>query len=295
MNRFSITPGLALGFLAALAYGSNVPYARMSAQAGVLGPHIVFYRSFPALALLGGIVAVSGATLRVPRQARPSVLGLGLATSCVALCYISSVAFIPVGVATIIFYTFPLIVLVASPFVDETPMTLDRIAIFLLAFIGLYIAIGPSFASLDPRGLALAAFAALGATAQFFCAARATRMIDPAAAGFWAQAFLVPIALGICLAIGGPAPFSLLAGAALPVSLTIALFVVGFVLQIFAARLAPPAALSLIFCAEPVTSIVVAAFLLDEALGRNQLLGAGFVLAAILAAAAVESNEPQRV
>ena len=112
------------------------------------------------------------------------MLGLGLGTAAVGLCYISSVAFIPVGVATIIFYTFPLIILVASPMIDGDRPTLARAAIFGLAFAGLAIAIGPSFQTLDPRGLALAGGAALGATVQFFFAARATRAVDPAAAGF---------------------------------------------------------------------------------------------------------------
>src|SRR3954454_7553034 len=242
MSRNAVALGLGLGLLSAIAYGSNVPFAKLSAQAGVSGPDIVFYRAFLIIAALALLSRAAGGKLAVPPAARLPVVGLGLFTGFVGLCYISSVAFIPVGVATIIFYPFPLVVLVASPLVDRERLTLGRILIFLLAFAGLYVAIGPRFSTLDPRGLALAAGAVLGATGQFFCAARATRAVDPVTAGFWTQLLIIPVALAACLATGGPvAPSALLGNAMLPVAATCGLFVIAFAFHLYSARLAPPA------------------------------------------------------
>jgi drug/metabolite transporter (DMT)-like permease len=291
MPRNHALLGLGLAFVSALAYGANIPFAKLSAEAGVTGPDIVFYRAIMMLALLGGLVVATGGSLAVRGEARGAVIGLGLGTAAVAIAYISSVAFIPVGVATILFYTYPLIILVASPMVDGEPVTPAKLAIFALAFAGLVVAIGPSFTTLDPRGLALAAAAALGATAQFFFAARATRAVDPAVAGFWTQLILVPVAFAICRSLGGPVSMPSLAAAALPVGLTCGLFAIAFAFHLFSARLAPPAALGLVFCAEPVTSIAVATVVLGETLARNQLLGGGLVLAAILASLALESRK----
>jgi drug/metabolite transporter (DMT)-like permease len=293
MTRRTVLLGLGLALLSAISYGSNVPFAKLSAEAGVAGPDIVFYRGVLVTALLGAFVLGSGGSLSIIKAARGSVIGLGVTTSLVALCYISSVAFIPVGVATVIFYTFPLILLVVSPLIDRDAISLGRITIFLLAFSGLFVAIGPTFAMLDPRGLLLAAGAAVGAACQFFFASRATRSVDPAVAGFWTQAILVPIALATCLATGGPVPLSTLALAALPVALTCGLFVVAFSFHLFSARLAPPAALGLIFCAEPVTSIALASLVLDETLSLAQLAGGALVLLAILAAMRLESRRPR--
>lgn len=291
MSSNRVLAGLGLALLSAVGYGANVPFARQASLVGVSGPDIVFYRAFLILALLAGLVVAGGGSLSVPAPARRLVAGLGFFTSFVALCYISSVAFIPVGVATIIFYTFPLVILVVSPFVDGQRLTAPRIAIFLIAFAGLVIAIGPHFAVLDPRGLLLAAGAAFGATGQFFFAARATRAVDPSVAGFWTQLMLIPVALATCLLMGGPVPPAALAAALVPVGATCLLFVFAFSLHLASARLAPPAALGLIFCAEPVTSILVASHILDEHLTQAQLVGGSLVLVAILAGVLLESRK----
>ena len=48
---------------------------------------------------------------------------LGLSTAFVGLCYLSSVAFIPVTVAAVVFYAFPSLIVLASPLVDGTRLT----------------------------------------------------------------------------------------------------------------------------------------------------------------------------
>ncbi|MDQ0396277.1 DMT family transporter [Labrys monachus] len=292
MNGNAILPGLGLGLLAAVSYGSNVPFAKLSAEAGVSGPNVVFYRSLLMVALLGLFALSRRAPLAVPQGVRLPVLGLGVATSFVGICYISSVAFIPVGVATIIYYLYPLVILVVSPWVDSERLTPARLMIFALAFLGLVVAIGPAFTSLDPRGLVLAMLGSAAAAAQFFFAARATRAIGPVAAGFWAQAIQMPAALGICLLAGGPVAPAALAGAAWPVGMTCALFILAFALHLASARMAPPAALGLVFCAEPVASILLAARLLGETLAPAQLAGGCLVLLAIVGSVVVESRRP---
>jgi drug/metabolite transporter (DMT)-like permease len=292
MSREGARLGLGLGLLSALGYGANIPYAKLSAMAGVSGPDIVLYRAVAMVALTAAIAGGFGLSLRLAPVTRGSVIGLGIATSFVALCYISSVAFIPVGVATIIFYTFPLVILVASPLVDGERLTVRRLAIFVAAFAGLFLAIGPGFASLDPRGLALAAAAVGGATAQFFFAARATRAVSPLSAAFWTQLIQVPVALAICTMAGGPVGPATLASAAFPVLMTCGLFVAAFGLHLVSARLAAPAALGLVFCAEPVTSVALASLVLGEALTAGQAVGGALVLGAVLAAIAAESRRP---
>lgn len=290
MSNNTILTGLSLGLLAALCYGANVPYAKLAAEAGANGPTVVFYRAFLLVALLGGLGLARGGTLAVARPWRLPVFGLGIATSFVGLCYISSVAFIPVGIATILYYTYPLLILVASPLVDGERLTLARLAIFALAFIGLVIALGADFGALDWRGLVLALMGAAAAALQFFCAARATRGVNPAVAGFWTQLILIPIALAACLASGRLASPAVLFAAAVPVGLHIGLFVLAFAVHLTAARLTPPAALGLVFCAEPVASILLATQVLDEHLTPEQVSGGTLVLIAVVASVLMESR-----
>ncbi|MEW9309371.1 DMT family transporter [Labrys neptuniae] len=290
MSNNTILTGLSLGLLAALCYGANVSYAKLAAEAGASGPTVVFYRAFLLVALLGGLGLAQSGTLAVARPWRLPVLGLGIATSFVGLCYISSVAFIPVGIATILYYTYPLLILVASPLVDGERLTLARLAIFALAFVGLVIALGADFGALDWRGLTLALTGAAAAALQFFCAARATRGVSPAIAGFWTQLILIPVALAACVASGSLVSPSVLVAAAGPVGLHIGLFVLAFVVHLTAARLTPPAALGLVFCAEPVASILLATQVLDEHLTPQQVSGGTLVLIAVAASVLMESR-----
>jgi drug/metabolite transporter (DMT)-like permease len=292
MSRNTTLTGLSIGLLAALCYGANVPYAKLAAMAGAIGPTLVFYRAFLLVALLGGLGLVQSRSLAVPASNRGAVLGLGIATSFVGLCYISSVAFIPVGVATILYYTYPLMILVISPLIDGERLTPARLGIFALAFAGLFIALGPNFAALDWRGLALALAGAAAAAAQFFFAARATRGSTPVIAGFWTQLILIPIALAACLFAGGLQPPSVLVAAGWPAGMHIALFVLAFGFHLLAARLTPPAALGLVFCAEPVASILLATQVLDEHLTLAQISGGALVLIAVIASVLTESRKP---
>jgi len=269
-----------------------VPYAKLAAAAGVSGPTVVFYRAGLIVALLGALGLAQSRTLAVPAGQRGAVLGLGIATSFVGLCYISSVAFIPVGVATILYYTYPLLILVISPLVDGERLTPARLGIFALAFVGLFIALGPNFTSLDWRGLLLALMGAAAAAAQFFFAMRATRGSTPVIAGFWTQLILIPIALAACLFAGGFAAPSTLTAAAWPVGMHVTLFVLAFGFHLMAARLTPPAALGLVFCAEPVASILLATQVLGESLTLAQISGGALVLIAVAASVLAESRKP---
>jgi len=291
MSRNTILSGLSIGLLAALCYGANVPYAKLAAQAGASGPTLVFYRAFILVALLGVLGLGQSRSLAVPSGSRLAVLGLGVATSFVGLCYISSVAFIPVGVATILYYTYPLMILVVAPLVDGERLTPARLGIFALAFLGLCIALGPNFTALDWRGLALALAGALAAAAQFFCAARATRGSTPLIAGFWTQLILIPIALAGCLVAGRLDPPTVLVAAGMPAGMHILLFVLAFGFHLLAARLTPPAALGLVFCAEPVASILLATQVLGESLAVAQVSGGALVLIAVMASVLAESRK----
>ena len=73
------------------------------------------------------------------------MLVLGLATALVGRLYLSSVAFIPVTVAVVVFYTFPILIVLASPFVEGTRLTPPLLGIAALALAGVVLVVGPAF------------------------------------------------------------------------------------------------------------------------------------------------------
>ncbi|RFB75014.1 DMT family transporter [Methylovirgula sp. 4M-Z18] len=272
--------GMALIFGAALCYGTNAPYAREASFGGVRGPDIAALRVFIALALIAAAAWSTRTPLGIARRERAKLIGLGIASALVGICYLSSVAFIPVGVAVMIFYTYPTLVLLLSPLIDGTRLRPLTLVVFALAFAGIALAVGPSFQSLDWRGLTLATLASGAATAQMFFAARA-----PGGGGlatmFWVQVIILPVALLIAASTGRLPTPAAFAAAWWPSAMTILLYLFGFAFQIRGARLIPAALIGLISCFEPVTATLAAAWLLDERLGLAQYAGSALVIAAV--------------
>src|SRR4051812_40727637 len=97
------------GLLAALAsatcYGLNIVSARIASEAGIQGPSLLTYRVGVMLLLAVAVVALARQGLGVAPGERGALAGLSLASAAVGLCYLSSVAFIPVTVAAVVFYT----------------------------------------------------------------------------------------------------------------------------------------------------------------------------------------------
>lgn len=289
----SAPAGAPLILAAALCYGLNAAPAREAAGFGVGGADVVALRHLLLFALVGALAVSAGRSLALPRGGRGALIGLGVTSAMVGAGYITAVGWIPVGVAVMIFYTNPLIVLLVSPFVDGRRPTPAGLAGFALAFAGLAIAIGPALDGLDPRGLAFAAMGALGGAAQGFFAARA------AGGGglvtvFWAQIVMIPLVIAVSLALGGPAPAAAWSAAATPVAVTIGLYMAAYVLHMRAMRAISPAAAGMIFCLEPVVATAGAALWLGERLTATQYAGAALVLAGVTLDVASRSRASRR-
>ncbi|MBM6593525.1 EamA family transporter [Microvirga pudoricolor] len=266
----------------AALYGLNIVFARVAALEGANGPTIVVYRVLLMLALMGVALGFLRRPLAVARGEGFPIVVFGLSTAMLGLCYVSSVAFIPVTVAAVIFYAYPVLIVLASPFVEKTRLTLPLMAVVLAALTGVVLVVGPVFDGLDWRGVAMAFGAAIACAVQFFVAARTPRT-DPLAKVFWGHVIVLPTALLVGVVtgqLGGPA---MLALAPFAVFVTVAGYVVGFLLQIAAlARIAPVAA-GIIYCLEPVVAALISVAVLGEALTPVQAAGGLLVLAAIVA------------
>ena len=217
------------------------------------------------------------------------MLLLGVATALVGVCYLSSVAFIPVTVAAVVFYTFPIFIVLASPFVEGTKLTPTLLGVAAVATAGVVMVVGPAFGGLDWRGLALALAASIATAMQFFAAARCRRT-GVVAKVFWIHVLVLPTAALIGLATGQLAPPSTLALAPFAVTMTVGGYVVGFLLQFLALGRITAVAAGIIYCTEPVVAAVSSAMLLGETLSPLQMAGGALVLSAIIANVLLEQR-----
>jgi len=288
-DRASERQGITLALASAAAFGTNIVSAQIAGQAGLSGPLLVFYRVLLMLVLVGGAALLWRGSLVLRRDERQPVLLFGLMTALVGIAYLSSVAFVPVSVAAVVFYTFPVLIVLAEPVLTPAPFRADRLAIALAAFLGIALVVGPDLHGLDPRGLALAMLASVSAAAQFFAAARCAET-PTLPKLFWSHVVILPVTALVLLATGGflPPQTFLLAPAA--VAITYGGYIIGFLFQILALARVAPGPAGLAFCAEPVFAVIIAALVLAERLGPLQYAGCALVIAAIVTNVTLEQK-----
>ncbi|RDJ20814.1 DMT family transporter [Bosea caraganae] len=284
--------GIALALASAAAFGSNIIGAQLAGQAGLSGPLLVFYRVFIMLALVGVAAALLRASLRIPPgQGRP-LIAFGLTSALVGSAYLSSVAFVPVSVAAVVFYTFPVLIVLAEPLLTPARFSPDRLVIALVAFLGVALVVGPGLDGLDLRGLALAMAASVLAAAQFFAAGACARTpLVPKL--LWSHLLILPVTIIILWLVGGFLPPQAIAVAPLAFALATGTYLLGFLLQVMALARVAPGAAALAFCAEPVFSVAIAAVVLGERLGPVQYAGGALVVGAIMANVILEQKRAQ--
>ena len=181
--------GLLFALVSASLYGLNIVYARMASFAGASGSAIVVYRVFLMLVLVGSSSPSPRSSLQAARDER------GTLASARDLHHLRRRLLSLVGrlssrstVAAVVFYTFPILIVLASPFVDGTRLTRALLGVVALASLGVVLVVGPAFGDLDWRGLALAFGASIATATQFFAAARCRKtgvdrqgLLDPRA------------------------------------------------------------------------------------------------------------------
>jgi drug/metabolite transporter (DMT)-like permease len=273
--------GIFLALASATFFGGNIVFARLASFAGVTGSTVVFWRVVILLALAGAMAAVLRQRLSIVAAERLPLLVLALATTIVGAAYNSSVAYVPVTVAVVILYLFPILIVLASPLVEGTPLTAATLGLAGLAFVGVVLVVGPVFAGLDGRGLALAALASVAASVQFFAAARC-RASGTLAKVVWIHLIVLPVTALIGLLAGQLAGPAMLMLAPMAVALTIAGYVIGIILQVAALARSSAVVAGIAFCAEPVIATLTSAWVLGEGNAGLQWIGGGLVLAAIV-------------
>jgi drug/metabolite transporter (DMT)-like permease len=270
--------GGAAALVGAIAYGINIPTARMAGQLGVSGALQGMLRGVAFIAILAVLLLILRRSFRIEGGEGRKIMLMGVLSGATGACYLSAVTFVPVAIAVSIFYTFPLVLILIAPFTGSGRITPARVAAFVIAFAGILICVGPQLTGLDLRGVALAMTASLACAGLFEVTSRIKQ--DQVRLLFWvmvyAQAFIIPAAL-----LSGAPPVGALALAAVPILVSALGFYIGFAGQIIAGRALRPATVGLLFLLEPVVAILAAGALLDETLTMLQGLGIGLVIAGL--------------
>ncbi len=267
---------------AALGLGTAMALARIAYQGGTDALAIAATRSIVVVVLMAAICLATGRSLRLPAPLRLHALGLGFTVAYMFYGNIAAVKYIPVGLAALLFFTYPPLVAVLMALFDRRPPGVVKSASLIAAFAGLCLMLGVSFAGLDGRGVALSL--STGAVCAWNAVWIGRRMIRVDAIVLTLHMSAVA-ALLLWLAV-------LLTGAAAPpvtalgwsVGLGIvAIQACSLPLYFIAIPRIGAEASAMLTNLQPVTAIAAAYLLFAEALAPVQFLGGAMVLGGIVA------------
>ena len=275
-KTWTMWPGVAFAAFSAVAFSINTPLAPWVYSAGGTALMIVFCRAV-------GAVVLSALILPFVQHREPLTKGFAVSQLLAVLLfaqgvlYVGSVAYIPVSLSALLFYTWPVLVGLLSVVGLAQYQSKRTLCYFFVALLGLGIALQADFSVLDQRGVMLALLGAVSMASYLVLTARLpSRETSPVV-------FNLQLNLGVTMLAGLAflvVPFALpqslqgiVALLAIAVFYTIALFA-----QIIAVRWAGASMSALFFNIEPIASIVLAVVLLDESFGRQKIVGATLVI-----------------
>ena len=282
--------GLGLALTSALAFGGSGVAAKPLIEAGLDPLHVVWLRVTGA-ALVMLPVAVRHRAL--PRR-RPALLaGFGLlAVAGVQACYFAAISRIPVGVALLVEYLAPALVLGWVRFVQRRPVTRAAALGVVLAVGGLACVVEVwSGLSFDALGLLLALAAACCQVGYFVLSDQGGDAGEDAPDPLGVIAYGLLIGAVVLTAVAGPwsMDWSVLSGTVrmngTPVAAGVLLAwivlvatVLAYVTGVLSVRRLSPQVAGVVACLEAVVATVLAWVLLGEHLSAPQIVGGAVVL-----------------
>ncbi|CAL9660438.1 hypothetical protein SUDANB1_06961 [Streptomyces sp. enrichment culture] len=283
--------GLGLALVSAVAFGGSGVAAKPLIEAGLDPLHVVWLRVAGAALVMLPLAVRHRALLR----RRPGLLaGFGLlAVAGVQACYFAALSRIPVGVALLIEYLAPALVLGWVRFVQKRPVTRAAAVGVVLAVGGLACVVEVwSGLGFDALGLLLALGAACCQVGYFVLSDQGSDAGEeaPDPLGVIAYGLLVGAAVLTVVARPWTMDWSVLQGTASmdgrPVAAVVLLAwivlvatVVAYVTGVVSVRRLSPQVAGVVACLEAVIATVLAWVLLGEHLSAPQIVGGAIVLA----------------
>ena len=234
---------------------------------------------------------MSGVPLRLPARDGWVAAVLGAITAVYTLALLSAIGAIPLALAILVFYLFPLVATVTLAVCGWEKFGRQTMAAIVLAFAGLALALNPHGGGLDLEGVALALVGALGLGIVIAVSSRVFRAGDSRPVTLYIAAVAAVVLIVLCAAHGelvlpqtGLGWLGLVGTSVFYAFAMIAFFI--------AISMIGPVRVSLLSYAEPVVAAGLGVTLLGEALALLQIAGIALVIAALVGATLWQPRKP---
>jgi inner membrane transporter RhtA len=230
-----------------------------------------------ALAAVLLVAIFRGRALALPRTSRGGVVALGVVLAAMNACFFEAIARVPLGIASTIEFTGPLLVAVAG---SRRPR---EVAFALLAGVGVALLGSPS-ANVDTLGAVLAFGSAACWAAYIVLAKRLVGEAEPLPVLTFTLAVAAIVLTAPALATSGAALWD---GHVIAVGLAVAALAsaIPYLLELLALRVVSAATFSILLSLEPAIAALIGLVVLGQALGAVEIAAMGCVVLASAGAA----------
>ncbi len=274
--------GIGLFFLSASGFTISILFSSMAFHDGISIGTTNAVRYFLAVSILFVFQKIRGKQLKLPLRERHKALALGIPVFMIGLGYLGATQYIPVSLAVLIFYSFPIIVAVISNFTENEPITIIRLVAIILALTGLGLALEiQSVNTLDWRGIGFALMASFGCAVLVIMSSLTMKTADPQAVNFHCLTAGTVLFAAFFLFAENPAN-SINYSGWLKLGVSSTALALGYVTLFTGLELVGPVKSSVLMNMEPILTIILAAILLGERLSPVQAAGAGLVIVGIV-------------
>ena len=275
--------GIVLALVAGVAFALSNVSASLAYQGGSNPLTVSAFRFvLPAVVLIAWL-GMRGVPLRLPGRAGWVAAALGIITAVYNWALLSAIGAIPLALAILVFYLFPLVATVILAVAGWEKLRWPTGAAIVLAFAGLALALDPRGGNLDLTGVILAFGAALGLGVVIAVSSRLFGSGDSRPVTLHLTAVAGGVTIAFCAAYGGLAlPQTGLGWTGFAgTSVCYAFALIAFFISV--SMIGPVRALVLSY-AEPVIAAGLGVVVLGEALGVGQIAGIALVVAALVGA-----------
>lgn len=272
--------GYAAALGCSLGLGLAVAVSRFAYEGGTNGVTVAVLRAWLLVMLVGVFCLATHRNMRLPWRQWGHCFWLGLLMAMMFYGNIAAVQYIPIGLAALLFFTYPSMVAAGTALLERRLPDGPRMFALLVAFAGLALMLGVSLDAIHPLGVLLSLGAALTTAANVIGSARVLPRGDRWVM-FWHMALIAACTL-LAVGIGRdallmpetPGGWAGMIGVATLQASSIPLFYVAL------AAIGPEKS-TMFNNIQPVVSIMAAYLLFGELLTPAQFAGAVLVIGGI--------------
>ena len=272
--------GFGFALTAALCYSTGTIFASTVFESGANAQTLVAIRASIVLPAVLIYAALAGRSVMLPRRERAFALALGVVTAFQQLSFYMSIERIPVSLAILCEYLYPVIVLLSMRVIFGEALTALKICCILAAMAGVAIALQVDMDRLNLFGVLFAFGSAVGASVRLIANGWLLRSADP----IKLMVHMLIAILAVFWPLFGFAGLLSFPQTGIGYAALVGMAVLngtGTILALSALKIIGPTRTAVAQTGEPLFTLAMAIVILGEALTLQRAAGAALVIGAL--------------